>query len=176
MRAFWTFKVFGHEKVSVLNGGLTRWTVQGYGVESGLPLIKLKAYKANDINQTLVRTFEQVMINVDSGTEQFVDVRSLGRYNATEPEPRAGLRGGHLPGSINLPFQEMLQINNHMALKTAKDLKTVISNAGIDPSKPVISSCGSGVTAAVLSLAYSLINNKYMPTIYDGSWAEYGKN
>ena len=173
MRAFWSFKVFGHEKVSVLNGGLTRWMVQGYEVESGQPLIKPKIYKANEFNKKLVRTLEQVFKNIDSETEQFVDVRSLGRYNATEPEPRAGLRGGHLPGSINLPFQEMLQIDNHMALKKAKDLETVISNAGIDPSKPVISSCGSGVTAAVLYFSLHLLGID-AAAIYDGSWTEWG--
>jgi thiosulfate/3-mercaptopyruvate sulfurtransferase len=102
-----------------------------------------------------------------------VDARSEGRFNGTEVEPRAGIRSGHIPGAINLPFQRLLDIENYMIMRNADEITAVITSAGIDPEKPLISSCGSGVTAAPLVLALYLLGHT-QAAIYDGSWTEWG--
>ena len=101
-----------------------------------------------------------------------VDVRSAGRFGGTEPEPRAGLRAGHIPGSVNLPFAQLLDPANHMVPRTAEEIERALADAGIDRAKPVIASCGSGVTACVLAFALHLIGED--AAVYDGSWTEWG--
>ena len=113
------------------------------------------------------------MANVDSHEYQMVDARAEGRYNGTDEEPRAGMRKGHIPGAINLPFQKLMDTENFMVMRPADDLQTIISDACIDLEKPLVSSCGSGVTAAPLVLALYLLGHT-RAAIYDGSWTEWG--
>ena len=173
MRAFWTFKVFGHKNISVLNGGFNNWTNRGYPVSNGSQKTKFGNYAGSQTNPTLVTSLEQVRDNVEKKDRQFIDARTAGRFCGTEPEPRSGLRGGHVPGSKNLPFQEMLQTNNNMELKSANDLNKLFSDKEIDLSRPIISSCGSGVTAAVLYFSLYLLGYDIV-SVYDGSWTEWG--
>jgi thiosulfate/3-mercaptopyruvate sulfurtransferase len=114
-----------------------------------------------------------MLSNIDSGADQAVDARSTGRYNGTEPEPRAGIRSGHIPGAISLPFQKLVDTENFLVMRSADELKAAIEEAGIDPEKPLVSSCGSGVTAAPLVLALYLLGHT-RAAIYDGSWTEWG--
>ena len=172
MRVFWTFKVFGHEKLSVLEGGLNSWRQQGYEVSNKQTPIAPTNYISRTANQALVRSIEQVIENLGTNAEQFVDVRSSGKFLATEPEPRPDLRSGHIPGSLNLPFQKIFDPKNGGRILTAEKLIHLISNAGIDPSKPIIASCGSGVTAAVLYFSLYLLGYD-TAAIYDGSWTEW---
>ena len=173
MRAFWTFKIFGHEKVSLLNGGLPKWLSEDRETESGDAAPKPVSYTAANFLSSNVKSVDDVLQNIDSGEAQFVDARSAGRFTATEPEPREGMRGGHVPRSINLPFQGLLHMDKHMQLRSADELTAVITSAGIQPEKPIISSCGSGVTAAVLYFSLHLLGQD-TAAIYDGSWTEWG--
>ena len=173
MRAFWTFKVFGHKNIAVLNGGFNKWTKLGYPVSNEFPKTKLANYTCSQPNPALVTSIEEVKENVKKKNRQFVDARTAGRFCGTEPEPRPGLKGGHVPNSKNLAFQEMLQTDNYMELKSANDLRILFMERGIDPSQPIISSCGSGVTAAVLYFSLFLIGYDTV-SVYDGSWTEWG--
>ena len=172
MRAFWTFKVFGHKNIAVLNGGFNNWTKQGYPVSHESHKTKSASYTCNQPNPKLVTSLEQVRINVEKKHRQFLDARTSGRFSGTEPEPRPGLRGGHVPGSKNLPFQDMLQTNNNLELKSANDLRKLFADKEIDLSRPIISSCGSGVTAAVLYFSLHLLGYDIV-SVYDGSWTEW---
>jgi len=173
MRALWTFKIFGHEKVSLLDGGLSKWLAEGRETEDGQANPSTVPYTAKDFLADRVKSVDDVIQNIDTGVAQFVDARTAGRFNATEPEPREGMRGGHVPGSISLPFQGLLHMDDHMRIRSADELSSVISSAGIDPAKPIISSCGSGVTAAVLYFSLHLLGHD-TAAIYDGSWTEWG--
>ena len=133
MRAFWTFKVFGHKNIAVLNGGFNKWTELGYPVSNEFPKTKLANYTCSQPNPALVTSIEEVKENVKNKNRQFVDARTTGRFCGTEPEPRPGLKGGHVPDSKNLPFQEMLQTDNCMELKSANDLKKLLSSFFIIP-------------------------------------------
>ena len=175
MRAFWSFKVFGHKKIAVLNGGFNKWTKLGYPVSKESPKTKLANYTCSQPNPALVTSFEEVKENVIKKNRQFIDARTAGRFCGIEPEPRPGLKGGHVPDSKNLAFQEMLQTDNHMELKSANELRKLFMEKGIDPSQPIISSCGSGVTAAVLFFSLFLIGYDTV-SVYDGSWTEWGSH
>ena len=162
-RVWWTFRAFGHERVSVLDGGLPKWRAEGRPVEAGY---------AAEAQPTLVRARDDMLANIESRAEQVLDARSAGRFAATEPEPRAGMRGGHIPGSLNLPYTELLD----PASRTFRDkaaLKAAFEAAGLDLDKPVATTCGSGVSAAVLALGlYEL--GRTDAAVYDGSWSEWG--
>ncbi len=174
MRAWWMFRLFGHDRVSVLNGGLGKWLAEGRDAESGIPEIVEKHFFAK-FDQQLVRTFDQVKANMGNGSEQLVDARSEGRFKGQDPEPRPGLKGGHIPGSVNLPFQELLNTSHYMMMRPANELKAVLETAGIDPEKSVVSSCGSGVSAAPLVMALYLLGYP-RAAIYDGSWTEWASS
>ena len=173
MRAFWTFKVFGHANVSLLHGGLPQWLAESRITESGDVTPPRAHYTVNGFQNDHVKNAEDVLKNIQSKSAQLVDARSTGRFYGTEPEPRGGIRTGHVPGSVNLPFQSLLHMDRHMRLKSSEELTSVINDAGIDPTSPIISSCGSGVTAAVLYFALYLLGNDTV-AIYDGSWTEWG--
>jgi thiosulfate/3-mercaptopyruvate sulfurtransferase len=173
MRVWWTFRIFGHKNVSVLNGGMSKWLAEGRPVTSDMPERAPEKYVAGGLNIGLVRSIDQVLANVTSQEEQVVDARAAGRYAGTDPEPRKGMRGGHIPGSISLPFQQLLNMDEHMTIRPADELKAAIIGGGIDPDGPIVSSCGSGVTAAVLVYAMYLIGYDH-GAIYDGSWTEWG--
>jgi len=162
-RVWWTFRAFGHERVRVLDGGLPKWRAEGRPVEAG--------YAAR-LRPELVRTREAMLANIDSRAEQVLDARSAGRFAATEPEPRAGMRGGHIPGSRNLPYTELLDPGTRVFRGRAA-LRAAFEAAGIDLERPVAATCGSGVTAAVLALGlYELGLSD--AAVYDGSWSEWG--
>ena len=173
MRAFWTFKIFGHANVSLLHGGLPKWRAENRATDSGDVMPPPVPYTVGDFQTGQVINADDVLQNIQRATAQFVDARSVGRFHATEPEPRDGMRGGHIPGAINLPFQTLLHMDRHMRLRSADDLLAVIQDAGIDPAAQIISSCGSGVTAAVLYFALHLLGHDTV-AIYDGSWTDWG--
>lgn len=169
-RAWWMFRLFGHDKVSVLDGGLPKWKREGRPVD-GKPVSPPKTRFDAKLRPALVRSKADVKGNVASKGAQVLDARSVGRFQGKDPEPRAGLRGGHIPGSCNLPFNQL--IGADQTVLPAAELKAKFAAAGIDPTKPVITSCGSGVTACVLFLGLHLIGADKV-AVYDGSWSEWG--
>jgi thiosulfate/3-mercaptopyruvate sulfurtransferase len=169
-RVWWTFRAFGHDDVVVLDGGLRKWRAEGRPVESGTPSPIGRRFTAR-LRPSLVRDLVAVRANLESRAEQLVDARSRGRFAGTEPEPRAGLRGGHVPGSLNLPYDELYGPDGTLLSPAA--LGEVFAKAGLDPARPVITSCGSGVTASVLALALHVLGRDRV-AVYDGSWAEWG--
>jgi len=172
-RVWWMFRLFGHDNVALLNGGLRSWRAEGRDMEAGEPPAPAaKTFKA-ELRPALLRTIDQVHANLDSGAEQVADARSPGRFDASEPEIRPGMRGGHIPGSRNLFFADMIDRENHGAMKPADGLAEVIEKSGVNPQKPVITSCGSGVTACVPALAFYLLGYPDA-AVYDGSWTEWG--
>jgi len=169
-RVWWTFRAMGHAKVSVMDGGLPKWMEEGRQVVSELPSIKPKQ-KSAKLNSSLVRNLREMLDNIDSGQEVVVDARSAGRFNATEAEPRAGMRGGHIPGSRNVPFPDVL--NKDRTFKSGREVLAAFELAGVDLTQPMVTTCGSGVTASTLALA--LFNaGKEDVAVYDGSWSEWG--
>jgi thiosulfate/3-mercaptopyruvate sulfurtransferase len=171
-RVWWTFRIFGHKDVAVLDGGLPKWIAEGRPVEDRPAQPRERHFTAR-LNNLMVRDKDQVQRNLATHREQVVDARAAGRFNATEPEPRPGLRRGHIPGSLNVPFTTLLDPATKTFLP-APALAAKFRNAGVDLAKPVVTSCGSGITAAVLSFALHLIGHDDV-ALYDGSWADWGR-
>lgn len=170
-RAWWMFRLYGHDRVSVLDGGLAKWKREGRPVD-GKPIAPTKTDFVARFRPELVRLKEEVKTNIASKAAQVLDARSAGRFRGTDPEPRAGLRSGHIPGSCNLPYNQLVNPADQTVLPAA-ELRAKFQAAGIDPAKPVITSCGSGVTACVLALGLHLVGADNV-AIYDGSWSEWG--
>ena len=170
-RVWWTFRYFGHQDVAVLDGGLPKWLSENRPVESEPSPIKDRHFTPR-MNGFIVRNFGQVKANLTSRREQVLDARPAGRFAGTEAEPRAGLRSGHIPGSLSLPVSEIVDPENNTVLP-AKVLRAKFEKAGIDLGKPVVTTCGSGVTASGLALALYLIGHHDV-AVYDGSWSEWG--
>jgi thiosulfate/3-mercaptopyruvate sulfurtransferase len=170
-RVWWTFRAFGHEAVAVMDGGLRKWRAEGRPIASGLAASTPRIFAARGPRPELVRDLEAMRANVESKQEQVLDARSAGRFTATEPEPRAGLRGGHIPGSINLPYEQLYRSDG--TLVPPADMKAVFERAGVDLTKPVATTCGSGITASVLALGLHLLGHRHV-AVYDGSWTEWG--
>jgi thiosulfate/3-mercaptopyruvate sulfurtransferase len=170
-RAWWMFRVFGHTDVAVLNGGFKKWKAEGRPVEDLPPLPRERHFTARR-NDMLVRDVEQVKANMASQREQLVDARSKGRFEATEAEPRIGLRGGHIPGSLNVPSSLMTDPNTGL-FQSADALKDIFTKAGVDLGKPTVTTCGSGVSACILMLGLHLLGHR-QTAVYDGSWTEWG--
>ncbi len=169
-RVWWTFHAFGHARVTVLDGGLPRWQAEGRPVEAGVPAPKPRRFTAR-LHRSLVRDLAQMRANLARRREQVLDARSHGRFIGTEPEPRPGLRGGHIPASLNLPYDQLYRKDG--TLLPPDDLQRRFEAAGLDPAKPVVTTCGSGVTAAVLALGLHLLGHEKV-AVYDGSWTEWG--
>lgn len=170
-RAWWMFRLFGHDRVSLLDGGLPKWKREGRPVD-GRPVAPARADFTARLRPELVRSKAEVKSNIASQAAQVLDARSAGRFRGADPEPRPGLRGGHIPGSQNLPYNLLVDADTKVVLAAAQ-LRAKFAEAGIDPAKPVITSCGSGVTACVLALGLHLIGAGPV-AVYDGSWSEWG--
>ncbi len=169
-RVWWLFKLMGQNNIAVLDGGLPKWVAEGRPVEDLPPVIRDRHMTVRRQNH-MVRDVTQVSHAAKLGDHEIVDARAPSRFAGEAPEPRPGLRAGHIPGSKNVPFTTLL--NENGTLKTPEDLKAVFEGAGVDLSKPAITTCGSGVTAAVLCLAMERFG-KTDHSLYDGSWAEWG--
>jgi thiosulfate/3-mercaptopyruvate sulfurtransferase len=166
-RAWWMFRVFGHEDVAVLDGGFPKWKAEGRPIEDDPPRKPQERHFTARYQAMMVRSLEEMKKNV----AQVADARSPARFEGREPEPRAGLRGGHMPGARNVHYARLVAPDG--TLKPPAELARVFAEAGIDTGKPVVTSCGSGVTAAILTLALNALGARNH-SLYDGSWAEWG--
>jgi thiosulfate/3-mercaptopyruvate sulfurtransferase len=169
-RVWWTFRVFGHDRVAVLDGGFRAWKAEGRPTASGEPAPTRRPFRAA-LRPELVRDLDAMRRNVATPVEQIVDARSRGRFDGTESEPRAGLRGGHIPGSLNLPYETLYRPDGTLLPPAA--LRSAFIDAGVDLGKPITTTCGSGITASVLALALHLVGRPEV-AVYDGSWTEWG--
>ncbi|MET0482958.1 MAG: 3-mercaptopyruvate sulfurtransferase [Aestuariivirgaceae bacterium] len=172
-RAWWMFRVFGHNDVAVLDGGLSKWKSEGRPLEEGEPDPRQERHFTPRFNAMLVRDKHEMAAISRSGSAAIADARGPARFSAAEPEPRPGVRGGHIPGARNVHYATLL--NPDGTLKSKADIKAAFSRAGIDLSRPIVTSCGSGITAAILSLGLSLVGHNDH-ALYDGSWAEWGSD
>ncbi len=169
-RAWWMIRLFGHQDVSILDGGLPKWQREGRPI-SDLPNKPSERHFTSRINSMMLKDKTQIRKNIETGKEQVLDARSQGRFEGSEPEPREGLRGGRIPSSFNLPFNQLLTEDG--TLVSAQKLTKLFDEAGIDRSKPVITTCGSGITACVLAFGLHMIGHQRV-SVYDGSWTEWG--
>lgn len=169
-RAWWMFRAFGHRNVYVLDGGLQKWREIGGELEGGHERADRSVYYA-DYKPELYLTKDDILANIESKERQIIDARAVGRYEGTAPEPREGLRSGHIPASLNLPFGDLYGEDGTMLTRDL--LAARIADAGIDLTKPIGTSCGSGVTACCLALAFARLGH-WDTAIYDGSWSEWG--
>jgi len=173
-RCWYNFIYFGHNPnlIHVLDGGLKKWIMENKTITSNLTLIVRSNYKANE-KKNLVKNKLEINKNISTKEFTVIDARSKKRFEGEITEPRKGLRSGSIKDSFCLPFSDL--INDDRTFIDKEKILEKFKSVKCDLNKNLIFSCGSGVTASVLALAYSLIDNKYMPTIYDGSWSEYGK-
>ena len=172
-RAWWTFRAMGHKDVAVLNGGLKKWKAEGRPLDDGPPPKRTEKHFTPLQNTEIIRDLEEMKALIKKSGAQIVDARPAGRFEGREPEPRAGLRSGHIPGSRNVPSQSLL--NPDGTFKSPAELAAIFKAAGIDTSKPVVTTCGSGVTASMLALALASLGQTNA-AVYDGSWAEWGQD
>lgn len=170
-RGWWMMRLYGvGASASILDGGLPKWLAEGRPVESGWPVVPRGNAVARRADEQ-VRTKEDLLANMQGGPAQIVDARSATRFSGEDKEPRPGMASGHIPGSRNIPSSTLFKSDNSM--KTGDELRRLFTDAGVDFDRPVITSCGSGVTAAIL-LAGLEILGKTDVTLYDGSWSEWG--
>lgn len=170
-RVWWLFRLMGKTDVAVLDGGFAKWQAEGRAVEDMPPMTRDRHITVSR-QSNLVRDVTQVAAASKLGAPQIVDARGADRFQGDVPEPRAGLRAGHIPGSRNVPFKTLLNADGTMI--SVADQRTMFEAAGIDLTKPVITSCGSGVTAAILNLALERTGHRNH-SLYDGSWTEWGQ-
>ena len=169
-RVWWMFRVFGHDKVAVLDGGLPKWLAEGRPVQTG-PARPRPAVFTPRFRKELVRGLDEVRAELESGRATVADARSRGRFSGAEPEVRPGLRSGHMPGAKNLPYTDILAADG--TLLPPPEIASRFAAAGIDGRRPVTASCGSGVTACILALGLYLTGKEDV-AVYDGSWTEWG--
>ena len=169
-RVWWLFKLMGQNNIAVLDGGFPKWQAEGRPVDDLPPIIRDRHMTVRRQNH-MVKDVTQVSAASKLGDYEIIDARSPGRFRGEEPEPRAGLRPGHIPGSKNVCFKDLL--NADQTMKNPVEIRQIFQSAGVDFDKPAITTCGSGVTAAVLSLGLQRIG-KTDHSLYDGSWSEWG--
>lgn len=171
-RVWWTLKVMGFERVQVLDGGLRAWKASGLPLETGSPRPPTPGAAQVRFDRARLRDRDDVAAALASGAAQIVDARGAPRFRGEAPEPRPGLRSGHMPGARNLPFDQLLTSEGRM--KPPAALSEAFQGAGVDLARPIITTCGSGVTASVLALALDVLGAP--AAVYDGSWAEWGRD
>lgn len=170
-RVWWMFRTMGHEDVAVLNGGLKKWKAEGRGLTDEPAPQRQPRHFTPRANAALVRDADDVKALIGHARVQIVDARAAPRFAGSVPEPRAGLRSGHIPSSVNVPFTTLLNADG--TLKAAAELRQVFKAAGVDIERPVVASCGSGVTAGVIAFALAQLGRPDT-AVYDGSWSEWG--
>jgi thiosulfate/3-mercaptopyruvate sulfurtransferase len=169
-RVWWLFRLMGQDNIAVLDGGFPKWQAEGRAIEDMPPIIRDRHMTVRRQNH-MVKDVTQVAAAAKLGDYEILDARAAARFRGEAAEPRAGLRAGHIPGSKNVPYTDLL--NADMTMKDPDALRAVFAAAGVDMTKPVITSCGSGVTAAIINLALERIG-KTDHALYDGSWTEWG--
>ncbi len=171
-RVWWTFRLFGHGKVFVLEGGLPAWRAEGRPLEHGpAPPPPPGDFQVLTAHPELVRDLQQVWDALEDGSEQIVDVRPAERFRGETPEPRPNLRAGHMPGAVSLPLPELMA--GPGGLRPAQELQAAFERAGVDLDAPMVTTCGSGIAAAVTALALARLGH-WHAAVYDGSWTEWG--
>ena len=171
-RAWWMFLSYGHDKVRLLDGGLKKWRAEGRPVEAGEVTPKPATFAAA-YDARRVRSIGEMIANVERKTEQVIDARAGDRFEGRAPEPRPGLRAGHIPNSRNVPYNQLFDAATGV-MKPLEELRRVFTGAGVDIDRPIVTSCGSGVSAAVLTLALYRLGVRGS-ALYDGSWSEWGQ-
>jgi thiosulfate/3-mercaptopyruvate sulfurtransferase len=170
-RGWWMLGLFGHDAVAVLDGGLPKWLKEGRTVQEGASAAHEPGYFRPDYRAARLRGVGDILGNLPTGVELVLDARAGGRFSGEVPEPRAGMRSGHIPGSVNVPYTDLLQADG--TFRSADAVRARFEAAGVDGSRPLVTSCGSGVTACILTLGLRLAG---FPegAVYDGSWTEWG--
>lgn len=168
-RAWWMLRTFGAHDVAILDGGMAKWRAEGRPTESGKPALRHRHFTVW-ADRKGVRTLGDMKANVESAAEQVVDARSAARFTGEEPDPRPATHAGHIPGSKNMPYSALFNADG--TWKSPDAIRAEFVAAGIDPARPVVTTCGSGITAAVLLFGLHLIGNE--AALYDGSWSEWG--
>jgi thiosulfate/3-mercaptopyruvate sulfurtransferase len=169
-RVWWMFRVFGHDATAVLDGGLKKWKAEGRPLERGSATPGPGRFTAR-LDQRRIRDLATLRGNLATGVEQVVDTRPAGRFEGTHPEPRAGVKSGHIPGSVNLPFNELTTATG--TLLTPERLRARLEAAGIDLARPIVATCGSATSACSVVLGLELLGHRQV-AVYDGSWTEWG--
>jgi thiosulfate/3-mercaptopyruvate sulfurtransferase len=169
-RVWWTFRVFGHSRVALLDGGISKWRTEGRPIDAGTVALFPGHFTA-ELNRTAIRDLAGIRANLALKKEQVVDVRPAGRFRGIDPEPRPGLRSGHVPGSINLPFTDLVGPDGTILPPT--QLRARLAAAGVDLSQPIVATCGSGTSACTLVLSLHLLGHGNV-AVYDGAWTEWG--
>ncbi|MEM7426700.1 MAG: 3-mercaptopyruvate sulfurtransferase [Pseudomonadota bacterium] len=172
-RAWWMFRIFGHDDVAILDGGLKKWKAEGRSLDFDEPRPRQERHFSARFQSTMVSDKDDVRKASQDGNRQVVDARSAPRFAGEEIEPRAGLRSGHIPGSLNVHYARLL--NPDGTLRNAEEIAGVFADSGVDPARPVTTTCGSGVTAAILALGLDIIGHKDV-VLYDGSWTDWGSD
>ena len=169
-RVWWMFRYFGHDDIAVLDGGLAKWLAEERPVDDE-PVLPRERHFTARMNSFLVRDRAQMLDNLEHGHEQVVDARSAGRFTGDEQEIRPGLRGGHIPDSVNVPYASLLRDDG--TVRDDTEIRAAFEAGGVDLRKPVVTTCGSGISACFLALALDLVG-AHNTAVYDGSWADWG--